>query len=66
MQFGTFLDSDGCFFDTLHFPQSLKQYPFRGDGVYLVQGKVVVEFGMPSLEVRKMAKLSLMPDPRAE
>ncbi|MDD2381481.1 MAG: DNA polymerase III subunit alpha [Mariniphaga sp.] len=57
MHFGTFLDSTGEFFDTVHFPNSLKNYPFRGDGIYLVLGKIVEEFGFPSLEVEKMAKL---------
>lgn len=64
MAFGTFLDEEGCFFDTTHFPQSLKEYPFEGIGVYLIQGKVVEEFGFPSIEVKKMAKLPIHPDPR--
>jgi DNA-directed DNA polymerase III PolC len=65
MHFGTFLDSTGEFFDTVHFPQSLKNYPFRGDGIYLILGKVVEEFGFPSLEVEKMAKLPYKPSPKA-
>ncbi|SHJ83709.1 hypothetical protein SAMN05444280_13342 [Tangfeifania diversioriginum] len=36
MHFGTFLDYTGEFFDTVHFPDSLKKYPFRGNGVYLI------------------------------
>ena len=57
MHFGTFLDSTGEFFDTVHFPATLKDHPFRGDGIYLILGKVVEEFRFPSLEVEKMAKL---------
>jgi len=57
MQFGTFIDYTGEFFDTVHFPASLKLYPFRGPGIYLIKGKVVEEFGFPSLKVEKMAKL---------
>lgn len=64
MHFGCFLDVQGNFFDTIHFPPSLKKYPFRGDGIYLLKGKVVEEFGYPSLEVEKMAKLPLRKDPR--
>jgi len=64
MNFAAFLDTEGEFFDTVHFPDSLKAYPFRGYGVYLVLGKVVEEFGFPSVEVLKMAKLELKPDPR--
>ena len=65
MHFGTFIDVEGEFFDTVHFPPSLKQYPFRGDGVYLVLGKIVEEFGFPSLEVEKMAKMPFKPNPKA-
>jgi len=64
--FGTFLDKAGDFFDTTHFPPSLRTYPFKGAGVYLILGKVVEEFGFPSIEVEKMAKLSVKADPRAQ
>jgi len=64
MHFGTFIDCTGNFFDTVHFPDSLKNYPFKGPGVYLILGKVVEEFGFPSLEVEKMAKLSYKPNPK--
>jgi len=64
MHFGTFLDVTGEFFDTTHFPDSLKKYPFRGYGVYLILGKVVSEFGYASIEVEKLAKLPLQGDPR--
>jgi DNA polymerase III alpha subunit len=63
MHFGTFTDVYGEFFDTVHFPPSLKQYPFRGDGVYLLLGKIVEEFGFPSLEIEKMAKMPIKPNP---
>ncbi len=65
MHFGTFIDSTGDFFDTVHFPDSLKKYPFKGSGIYLILGKVVEEFGFPSLEVEKMAKLPIKPNPMA-
>jgi len=66
MQFGTFLDIEGEFFDTVNFPDSLKNYPYRGTGVYLILGKVVQEFGHPGIEVEKMAKLPILGDPRSE
>jgi hypothetical protein len=65
MHFGTFTDINGHFFDTVHFPKAVNAYPFRGDGIYLVLGKIVEEFGFPSLEVEKMAKMPLKKDPRA-
>jgi DNA polymerase-3 subunit alpha len=58
MNFGTFLDEEGHFFDTTHFPISAKQFPFRGIGIYQVKGKVVEEFGFYSLEVCAMEKLA--------
>ena len=64
MNFGCFIDAEGSFFDTTHFPQSLKQYPFKGAGTYLILGKVVEEFGYPSIEVEKLAKLPVKPDKR--
>ncbi len=64
MHFGTFIDVNGRFFDTVHFPKAVTEYPFRGDGVYLVRGKIVEEFGFPSMNVEKMAKMPLKGDPR--
>ena len=57
MALATFVDATGEAFDTVHFPQVLKFWPFQGDGVYLLLGKVTEEFGQPSLEVEKMARL---------
>jgi len=64
MNFGCFIDNSGEFFDTTHFSQSLASWPFRGSGTYLIQGKVVEEFGNVSIEAEKMAKLPVQPDPR--
>ena len=64
MNFGTFIDFQGNFFDTVHFPGSLLNYPFKGDGIYLLKGVITQEFGHPQLEVAKMAKLPLKPDTR--
>ncbi len=64
MAFAAFLDSNGDFFDTVHFPDSLSRYPMHGRGVYLITGKVVVDFGYPSIEVRTLKKLPAVADPR--
>ncbi|HUX97678.1 MAG TPA: DNA polymerase III subunit alpha [Bacteroidales bacterium] len=64
MNFGCFIDAEGSFFDTVHFSNSLKLWPFKGSGTYLLLGKVVEDFGFPSLEVEKMAKLPIKPDQR--
>jgi len=64
MHFGTFMDFKGELFDTVHFPPTLKQYPFQGAGMYLLLGKIVQEFGYPMLEVQKMARMPVKKDPR--
>lgn len=66
MKFGTFYDVNGDFFDTVHFPPSLAAYPLQGAGVYLIQGKVVLDFGYPAIEVQKLARLPVKPDPRSQ
>ena len=65
MKFGTFLDAAGDFFDTVHFPPSLQNYPLYGNGVYLVEGKVVEDFGHPGIEVQRVGRMPLKPDPRS-
>ncbi|MDF1574433.1 MAG: DNA polymerase III subunit alpha [Bacteroidales bacterium] len=64
MNFGTFLDVEGEFFDVVNFPDSLKRYPYRGDGIYLLYGEITEEFGFPGMTVEKMARLPYKPDPR--
>ena len=64
MSFGTWLDKAGRFFDTTHFPPSLKRFPFRGKGCYLIIGKIVLDFGFPSIEVIKMERLPFVKDER--
>lgn len=66
MKFGTFLDAEGNFFDTVHFPPSLNEYPLYGDGIYLIQGKVVLDFGYPAVEVEKVGRVSVLSDPRSD
>lgn len=60
MNFGTFIDYEGAFIDTVHFPPSVKKYPFRGKGIYKLKGKVVEEFDFLSLEVTQMEKINLV------
>ena len=66
MYFGTFLDIENNWFDTVHFPNTTPVYPFRGVGCYLIEGKVVAEFGFASIEVRRFEKLAIKADPRRE
>ena len=64
MNFGTWLDQDGKFFDTTHFPPSLARYPFKGRGCYIIKGKIVEDFGFPSIDVTHMEKLPYIKDQR--
>jgi len=57
MCFGTFTDTEGMWIDTVHFPPSLKHYPFIGPGCYLLTGKVAEEFYFIILEINKMKRL---------
>jgi len=65
MHFGTFYDMHGEVFDTVHFPDAARKYPFRGRGFYTLKGKVVEDFGVAMLEVSWMDKLPLV-NKRAE
>ena len=64
MYFGTFLDRDGDFIDTVHFPPIASKYPFRGKGVYEITGKVMIEFDCVSIEVSNFKRLAVIEDPR--
>ncbi len=64
MCFGTWYDKEGHYFDTVHFPPSLQSFPLRGKGIYRIWGKVVLDFGFPSIEVRRMEKLPWVADER--
>ena len=64
MYFGTFLDQEGAFIDTVHFPPVATKYPFHGKGIYLIEGIVCSEFDCVSIEVTKMQRLPIIQDPR--
>jgi DNA polymerase-3 subunit alpha len=60
MHFGTFYDQEGVVFDTVHFPDIARRFPFRGRGFYAIRGKVVEDFGVAMIEVTWMDKLPLI------
>ncbi len=64
MYFGTWIDVNGDYFDTAHFPDNLKNYPFQGGGCYLLLGTVEVDFHFPTITIHKMAHMPMIPDPR--
>ncbi|MCO6460915.1 MAG: DNA polymerase III subunit alpha [Saprospiraceae bacterium] len=64
MYFFTWVDREGVFFDTVHFPTAAAKAPFRGKGCYVLHGRIVLDFGFPSLEVSRMDKLPMVKDSR--
>lgn len=54
MFFGTFMDANLDWIDTVHFPPSAKQFPLDKSGFFIATGKVTLDFGVVSLEVTKM------------
>jgi error-prone DNA polymerase len=64
MYFGTWIDAEGQYFDTAHFPDSLKKFPFKEGGIYLLLGTVEVDYYFPTVTITKMAKMPLIADPR--
>lgn len=66
MNFGTWIDRNGHFFDTTHFPDAVRKWPFKGRGVYVLRGVVSDDFGVVSVDVLFMQKLPYVADPRWE
>lgn len=60
MYFGTFYDKQGEVFDTVHFPDVARRFPFRGRGFYQIKGTVVEDFGVSMIEVRMMEKVPMV------
>lgn len=58
MSFGTFLDSNKDWIDTVHFPEVHARNPPQA-GFFRLTGKVVEEFGVFSLEVSQIDKVGV-------
>ncbi|HEY4481804.1 MAG TPA: DNA polymerase III subunit alpha [Candidatus Brocadiaceae bacterium] len=57
MFFGTFVDCNLDWVDTVHFPDVAERYPLHTSGFYKVTGKVVEDFGVYSIEVHMLIKV---------
>ncbi|ATL45794.1 DNA polymerase III subunit alpha [Chitinophaga caeni] len=62
MCFGTFLDREHNFLDTVHFPKSLHKYPLQKAGFYSMTGIVMEEFDVLSVNVEYMHKVGYFED----
>ncbi|KQS33562.1 DNA polymerase III subunit alpha [Dyadobacter sp. Leaf189] len=56
MHFGTFLDQEGKFIDTVHFPRGTK-VNFSVKGVYKIRGIVTEEFGFMTVDVMDISRM---------
>ncbi|HTE24233.1 DNA polymerase III subunit alpha [Flavitalea sp.] len=61
MFFGTFVDSKLDWIDTVHFPDSARDYPLHTGGFYRITGRVTEDFGVFSLEANKMVRVGYKP-----
>ncbi len=57
MTFGTFIDYEGNWIDTVQFPEITARYPFRGPGCYKIKGEVISEFGFVSIETTELYRI---------
>lgn len=64
MYFGTFLDINGDFIDTVHFPGVAEKFSIQGWGIFWLRGKVSEEFDVVTVEVNSAGRVKLLPDPR--
>ena len=64
MNFGTWLDAEGNYFDSIHFPPTVQAYPFHGRGIYRIWGQITEDFGVYNIEVSRMKKIPYQTDPR--
>jgi DNA polymerase-3 subunit alpha len=60
MFFGTFLDEDGHWIDTVHFPGPARNFPFTGPGCYKITGIVKEEFDYLYVEVMEQHRLPVL------
>ncbi len=65
MRLSTFIDSDGAYFDAVHFTDVVDKHPINGRGVYYCYGLITEEFGHYSMKVVRTEKMPLKPDPRS-
>lgn len=57
MFFGTFVDKNLDWIDTVHFPDAANKFPLNSTGFYKITGKVTQDFGVHSIEVNNMEKV---------
>lgn len=66
MAFDAWYDQDGNYFHTVLFPKEMREFPIKGNGIYLIQGKVTEEFGVFRVSIQYLEKLPYIKDERFE
>ncbi len=64
MAFGTWLDPNGDYFDTTHFPGKWRHGDLQAGGIYLITGFVSEDFGFLTLDAERLYRLPYVPDTR--
>ena len=64
MRLSTFIDSNGDYFDAVHFTDVVNKYPIHGLGIYACYGKITDRHDFYSMSVIWSKKLPIIPDPR--
>jgi len=59
MHFGTWVDAEGNWLDSVHFPNAAMRYKFQGRGFYKIKGVIVEEFGEYAINVTGMVKVGI-------
>lgn len=60
MQFGTFVDQNGDWLDTVIFPNVFENNKVSAPGCYKIKGKVSEEFGHITVDVEKIERLEMV------
>jgi DNA polymerase-3 subunit alpha len=60
MFFGTFLDIEGQWIDTIHFAESAGKYPVKGPGCYVINGVVIDDYDFVCIDVKSMYHLPVI------
>ncbi|MGK0459130.1 MAG: DNA polymerase-3 subunit alpha [Polaribacter sp.] len=65
MRLSTFIDSNGNYFDAVHFTKVVNLSPINGMGIYGCYGKITNRYGFCSMNIIKSRKMSIAVDPRS-
>lgn len=64
MRLSTFIDTQGHYFDAVHFSDTVHQYPINGLGVYKCLGRITERYKFCSMIISKSRKVKVLANPR--